>query len=761
MKKRIYSFFLIAFLSFAVSSVVAQDFEMKLIENDMGYLEVQAREITGLVPTSGTNILQITMEIRWLTSLNADVEIICSNNDYNIMDGLSARQTEGNYHWRNFVMDPDASYPHDWSLGVWETIFTLKVTGNPGIGDFEIAPAGWVPQELGWRDALVNPRNITLVGSATFYTFPTLVYDLVWTGADGTYPEFWDVANNWETQCGDPGSIPNVGNNCYVPVVANGNYPTYVGQVAGFGAHQPVCDYLYIASGASITINDKDFGGNQALYTVNNDFQIYGTATIVPDGRLTVSGDTHIEDDQGLVVEASETAGVTSVGSFIDNGNLDYGDLGSANVQIHLYYGTPSSGESFYFHQVGPTVDNESGFSGQYLEDFNLNQYNDYAYTYDESVAPGGQPWVNIWQYTEEIHTCSGMMISTDITEQHTLDMVGELLTGAVTSDPLGHTTGGNHLEMISNPYPSAIDFDIFQGNNSSVIINKNWVWNAAAHNYFARSGGAGGVQFIQVGQAFFVETSAAGSVSFANTDRVHSTDPFRNVMPNILTLDMESAESSIADQLVIRFEEGATTGYDEAIEAIKWNSMNETAAMIRSIAEDGTELSVNVMPELDLQGEMVSVPVQFQTGVAGEYSIIASDLESFESGTEIWLEDKLNGDIWHNFSGGNETYTFTANADDPHDRFIVHFFGPTSINSNEAHSVVIYGANEYAHISNLTKNEVVKEISIYSLAGNVLLNKHVPEQNRYRFFVSNHDGFYIVRVVTDKNIYTEKIFIH
>jgi hypothetical protein len=73
----------------------------------------------------------------------------------------------------------------------------------------------------------------------------------------------------------------------------------------------------------------------------------------------------------------------------------------------------------------------------------------------------------------------------------------------------------------------------------------------------------------------------------------------------------------------------------------------------------------------------------------------------------------------------------------------------------------VIYGANEYAHISNLTKNEVVKEISIYSLAGNVLLNKHVPEQNRYRFFVSNHDGFYIVRVVTDKNIYTEKIFIH
>ena len=75
-------------------------------------------------------------------------------------------------------MDPDASYPHDWSLGVWETIYTLKVTGT-GTGDFEIAPAGWVPQELGWRDAIVNPRNITLVGSVTGYDFPTVVYDYV------------------------------------------------------------------------------------------------------------------------------------------------------------------------------------------------------------------------------------------------------------------------------------------------------------------------------------------------------------------------------------------------------------------------------------------------------------------------------------------------------------------------------------------------------------------------------------------------------
>ncbi len=225
--------------------------------------------------------------------------------------------------------------------------------------------------------------------------------------------------------------------------------------------------------------------------------------------------------------------------------------------------------------------------------------------------------------------------------------------------------------------------------------------------------------------------------------------------------MNITGGGTSFADQLVIRFNEEGTTGYDIEIEAFKWNSMYEDATMIRSIAEDGTELSINVMPQLDLQGEMVSVPVHFQCGFEGEYTFTASDLESFEYGTEIWIEDRQDGNAWHHFSPGHDTYTFTAGPDDAHDRFIVHFFGPTGVDEFTAKNVLIYADNEYALIRNMTKNEVIESVYIYSLAGNTILHKQVPEQNNYRFFVSNHDGYYIVRVVTDKNIYTEKVFIH
>ena len=73
----------------------------------------------------------------------------------------------------------------------------------------------------------------------------------------------------------------------------------------------------------------------------------------------------------------------------------------------------------------------------------------------------------------------------------------------------------------------------------------------------------------------------------------------------------------------------------------------------------------------------MVSVQMDFKCGEDGQYTITASQVESFEMGTEIWLEDLQTGSEWQNLVE-NPEYTFSATPDDPQDRFIIHFFGLT-----------------------------------------------------------------------------------
>ena len=334
--------------------------------------------------------------------------------------------------------------------------------------------------------------------------------------------------------------------------------------------------------------------------------------------------------------------------------------------------------------------------------------------------------------------------------------MTGALVTDNVSSPAL--TYSNNHYELISNPYPSSIDFDGLAGDNSTVVQNKYWIWDPANGNYVARASGVGGTQYIQVGQGFFVETRQAGTFNFTNARRSHSTAPFRNVTANILTVRTVGGMEGYKDELIIRFDDDATSGYDIEIEAVKWNSMYDDATMIRSIAEDDTELAINVLPLESLNDDMVSVPVHFQCGYNSEYTLSFFDMETFDYGTEIWLEDKQVGGDWISINY-NPDYYFTATPQDPIDRFVIHFFGPTSIDELNNNAIKIYSDINYAYIIN-KGNERIKEIQVYDLLGNLIIHKTKPDNSFIKLYVNEVKAYYIVKVITDKHIYTEKVFI-
>lgn len=764
MKRIVYKLTLTLFILFGFLSSQSQTFEIRTSENEMGYLTVQMRETSGVgTPTTATNIVDITFVVRYPSGA-VDIDLLCSTNEYNIVDGLAGEQTFGgyDYHYWNASNTP-FNPPSNWTQNEWEDIAVFYASGATGSGLFEIAPNNWDGRSLNWNQEGTD-YTPTLNGNI-IYAYPTIVYNYVWTGLAGGPPAQnngykWENTSNWASTCsGDPlpeGSYPyfgQVGAFVFIPA-GLAKYPELSTNIDAWGW---ACNKLFIEDGAHITVPDLTISNpsNPELY-VDGDMVVEGVLNLSPKGHATVTGSTTINSAEGIVVQAD----ASGVGSFIDNGTITYGGSGSAKVQTYL--SNAAGAGDFYIHQVGPTVDDE-GYTGSGtgadLSAFNVASGSTYAYYWDESEVLSGdndQGWKNIYSLNYHVETGSGIALSTTDATNHTMEMTGQLITGNVSTPTLAFTQ--NHYELISNPYPSAIDFDALATANSGVVFAKYWIWDPATGNYISRVGTTGGSQFVQVGQSFFVETVAGGTFNFTNTNRIHNTVAFRNASENTLHLNVSGGDFGFEDNLYVRFDEVASSGYDLEIESEKWVSRYPDATSISSFAADGTELAINVLPMDYLMNQMSSVPLNFVCGYETGYVFKFDGLETFEVGTEIWLEDKLTGGDWVSLNTQSE-YSFTASPDDASDRFVLHFFGPTGTEELASPVIDLYSFGQYAYVRNNT-DDIIQDLSIYALGGKLVKHIHKVDQKFLKLYVGNETAYYVIVAVTDKEVFTKKIFI-
>jgi len=224
----------------------------------------------------------------------------------------------------------------------------------------------------------------------------------------------------------------------------------------------------------------------------------------------------------------------------------------------------------------------------------------------------------------------------------------------------------------------------------------------------------------------------------------------------------VEGGSIGFKDELYIRFKEDALSGLDD-YDVIKWNSIAYQATMIRSISNDGSELAINMLPTEYLYTGETTVPVHFECGENAEYTFTFNGIESFDWGTEVWLEDVQSGNNWISIPYDEFQYQFTGSPDDTIDRFNIHFFGPTYIPEEETaienDNIKIYASKNHAYILN-NSQEIIKHISIHNLMGQTIYEGKLPQQTLNKIFVSGQTGYYVVRVETDKNLYAEKVLI-
>jgi hypothetical protein len=480
---------------------------------------------------------------------------------------------------------------------------------------------------------------------------------------------------------------------------------------------------------------------------------------IPPSTYVTVGGDMSLDVRKAITVQTSTSSG-TPRGSLIFEGDTVYrSNKGSIEVQSYI---TGSAGTNYYMHFVGaPVEDTTTGWVKKVrLQQFDMTHLDTYAFEWDATVdTTSGQPWVNVYPYWYPVPAADGLTLSNYVAGTDTIIMEGYPIAGDV-SYTIRHYNN-NHLELISNPFPSAIDFDDFADDNSTYIQDKYWIYSASSGNYVARSNGSGGSQYIQYGQGFFVETKANGNISFTDDYKAHNTVTFRETNPNELSMHVRGGSIGFEDDLYIRFlEEGASGGIDD-FDAKKWNSVSAGATMIRSIAAGGAELAINMMPIEDLYTN-TTVPVYFECGEEAEYTFTFEGTDSFEDDSEIWLEDLQAGTDWMLLSDNDFSYTFTASPGEERYRFNIHFFGPTSVSdpfTDEDGRILIYSAGNDAYVVNNSK-ETIKNVTVYNMLGHQILSREVPVQVTTKFRVPGQTGYYVVRVLTDKQVHTGKILI-
>ncbi|MGN6647470.1 MAG: hypothetical protein ACTHJT_13195, partial [Cytophaga sp.] len=150
--------------------------------------------------------------------------------------------------------------------------------------------------------------------------------------------------------------------------------------------------------------------------------------------------------------------------------------------------------------------------------------------------------------------------------------------TFALTGPAYPNTATGKYL-LVANPYPSIIDWDNVSGWTKTNVGGAVYYWDAVnnrAASYASGVGTNGATRYIPPMQAVLVGLTGTGgssSVSINNNARVSlvtATPYLRTASNTIIRIRLEDSAATKNDEAVVRFNDDATTGFDQDLDAHK-----------------------------------------------------------------------------------------------------------------------------------------------------------------------------------------------
>ena len=285
-------------------------------------------------------------------------------------------------------------------------------------------------------------------------------------------------------------------------------------------------------------------------------------------------------------------------------------------------------------------------------------------------------------------------------------------------------------FNLIGNPY----SHNIYKGKGAA-IDDDNLVYG-----YYSLSGdGAWGARIsneepIAPCQSILVKTTKGGVIDVKKTD----VQPSQKSDSRILSVTVENDD----------YEDVAFVMFEDIVGLEKINHRNENVPMIY-VPMDNENYAVASVDE-----ETSDIPLSFRAKTMGEYTIkVSVDKNKFDY---VYLVDNLTGEVTNML---HEDYTFMATTNDNSERFTIKLYNVESVEESIATDSFVFVNNDEIVVNNVVGKSLVE---IIDMMGRCVLKKEY--HNEKSFVISQaslfNDGVYIVRLVDDNGIRTQKLLI-
>jgi len=258
------------------------------------------------------------------------------------------------------------------------------------------------------------------------------------------------------------------------------------------------------------------------------------------------------------------------------------------------------------------------------------------------------------------------------------------------------------------------------------------------------------------MGQSFFVHASGAPVLTMDNSVRLHNAQPFwksNEVIPDLLRI--QASANGASDETIVRFSDSASLNFDSDRDAYKLSG-GENAPSLCSVTPDETELSINALP---YNSQDVIVPLNFSLNANAQVSFTASGMESFTSGTPIYLEDLLLNKVID--LRNNPVYSFSNAIGNNQSRFRLRFMGITATLEQPESGrgkVFVSQGKIYLDLPDMQQNEARVDLS--DVLGRSLGSRSVRLDGILSLPAPPMEGVCIVRVTSGNKTFSSRLLI-
>lgn len=461
--------------------------------------------------------------------------------------------------------------------------------------------------------------------------------------------------------------------------------------------------------------------------------------------------------------------GFISTGAVTNNGNILVSN--NANfVQTGLF--TPGTGSSFKVNRTSKDVSRLDYIawsspmedSPQTLKEFSPQTVDTRFLTYDNGL------FVKVVNPNVAFNLGQGYLIRTpnnfsDFPSVQKFNGVFEGTkpnTGLVSYDPSGIT---GEFVFLGNPYPSAIRMQSFYDANPQ-IDGSFYIWNSAAakmdndgkysgSNYVtytsAGSVPEGSAPFVPVAQGFFINRGTSNALLNFNDGMRQTTEKgtFAKASVNDKFWLQMTAPSGTKPQMLIGFNENATSGYDQGLDA---KMLDSNADVIYSTV-DGKSLIINALGSFSTT-DVINVTANFLA--AGNYKMSIAKKEGiFSNGQEIYVKDNETG-VETELTAGD--YSFAATAGLQADRFTLYFNKGVLAASNVTKGQsTIYADHQIVHVKGSSK---IASVEVYDLSGKLMKATENVNSDSTSLTVA-YKGIAVVKLTLENGeVVTKKIIL-